>query len=134
MNKARLKLVADAIKAHPDNYEQDTWGYGYGSISQLKECGSVCCVAGFAVALDGKRKVGSYMVSARAQAFLDLTVIEARDMFSGAWSASWWKMAGLEKPDDERMFFIGENKFVMLVKPNEAHDILYAIADGKIEL
>lgn len=53
----RLRAVADTIERKPENFHMSTWRSGYYDhpvkdfAGEPVECGTVCCVAGWAVAL-----------------------------------------------------------------------------------
>ena len=57
------RLVAEQIEAHPELHDQSRWGEGMPS-----ECGTPCCVAGWACRLGGGR--GSMSVSSAATVLL----------------------------------------------------------------
>lgn len=85
MNKKALKRTRDLMAKSPSSYDQTKWSIG---------CGTPGCVAGYAVAANG-HKIKSFdyckkgwfgsedHIRTRAIEVLDLTELEAKEMFRG---------------------------------------------------
>jgi len=106
-NGELLRAVADEIEAHPERWNQGTWGEG-----RIGECGSRCCIAGFGAAKAGwiptrarpglrrrrwdwadvmrPRGRRSLRVSDVAAAEFGFTDAEAAYLFSGGWTPAGW--------------------------------------------
>lgn len=101
MNTELLLKIADTIEEHQHLYTQGT----YGMRKDPRECGTACCVAGWAIALSPG---GFSMVDINddipllAMNLLRLSGYERMILFDEEWPAPWFVMADCqeEREDD----------------------------------
>ena len=90
MNKKMMLKIADAIEKSPGLYDQGTYGDG----ADPRECGTPCCIAGWAVALSS-RKSGE-TISRQMSRSLGISHIGLdAGLFAGEWPREWFLRAGI---------------------------------------
>ncbi|AER47527.1 hypothetical protein CL96_gp101 [Mycobacterium phage Firecracker] len=93
------KIVLDWAEKHPDNHDQDTWGYRGDT-----ECGTTMCIAGTACVVDPNTEVRwlglsmHNMVQVRGARTTTAIEIRAADLL------------GLDEEQAARLFFDANNK------------------------
>lgn len=100
MNTKLIRQVADTIEAHPETYDQGTWGWAWQEIDQehALPCGTAACVAGHicasdnALANDLMTEEGGVRETARRLADVPEELSEM--LFSMCWPWWWFKRAG----------------------------------------
>ena len=101
MNIERMKLVLESIKDEERGFDMDVWFRSEGgynepdsedlSLEDLNECGTVACIAGHAclIAKDrgdlSKEEAAYGYIPRLAAQWLDLSRLEADDLFMGYW-------------------------------------------------
>ena len=110
-NVKLLRQIADAIEAEPASYDQGC--YGDGTLDASSGCGTACCIAGWAVAIDpdaqaalqrrfrsrGELPSGGDIHRLAEQA-LALPDDIADDLFDPAWTPHIYRIADLSLPDN----------------------------------
>lgn len=98
-NTALFDRIADAIEAHPEQYDQNVWVYveedwkdGDDRFQLLLEnrCGTRACVAGWAIALGRSGRPATELVGDmedQAASLLGLTEEEGESLFMAYWDA-----------------------------------------------
>lgn len=95
MNKQRLAELADVIEKAPDKwFDMDRWiqteefgAYNFPRGAPIEfKCGTVACIAGWAVIHFDKKLPEEKSIADRAQDILGLGNNETRSLFMGHWS------------------------------------------------
>lgn len=86
MNLSRIRAVRDAIAAHKEKFNMETWLFIDELPSELlHNCNTVGCIAGFTVAVFNPNHYPTF-IEAAAKAILELTQEESSYLFFGQWA------------------------------------------------
>ena len=91
LNEKLIECVLDHIETHPDEYNQNIWGWVADQGCDGEMCGTQGCFAGWAVFLStpvgewkdqfGMGESSPYLIPERARKLLGLTILESNILF-----------------------------------------------------
>ena len=99
MNVELMRKIADEIESHPLDYDQSEYGSG----ADPRDCGSACCVAGWARVLSKfsdiqglDRFIVQRKIHHDAKEALGLDEQEAGCLFEESWPWAWYDRIGID--------------------------------------
>jgi len=95
MNTALLTQIADAIEAHPHEYNQMSFGLGGRGAGAARPLCGPYCVAGWAMKLSGYTAFDDILaLRHQARVALGLTGGQSTRLFQGSWPVTWLARTG----------------------------------------